>query len=182
MKQWHKERREKLNLQGKLTFERIRTQADWPKLKAKAACTRHLISYARHLCELHNDGSTHDRRRLACVKFVERFYEVCAMEEPWIPTDVQDELKEGVRGFMACYNALSHEALNADMRNWKMTPKFHLFVHLIEVQLPSWGNPRYFWTYGDEDLQRIMKSVALSCHPLNLEPMVLFKWLCIKFD
>ena len=43
------------------------------------------------------------------------------------------------------------------------------------------GDPRFWWTYGDEDLQRIMKQIAVRCHPSNLATTVLFRWLCGRF-
>ena len=36
-------------VQGKLTVERLRTDGGWPKLKAKAAATRHLVHFALEL-------------------------------------------------------------------------------------------------------------------------------------
>ena len=107
--------------QGKLTFERIKTQKQLPKLKAKAAATRHLTCYAVNLCEIHNSGTLHDRRRLACCKFIARFCEVVARDERWAPTAEREALAEGVRVFMSAYNALAQEALSQGIRNWKMT-------------------------------------------------------------
>ena len=43
------------------------------------------------------------------------------------------------------------------------------------------GNPRFWWTYADEDLQRVMKAIALCCHPLNLAPTALYRWLIGRF-
>ena len=44
MQAWYSRTREKSRVQGKLTIERVRTSGGWPKLKAKAAATRHLIN------------------------------------------------------------------------------------------------------------------------------------------
>ena len=182
MKEWYKARKEKVNLQGKLTFERVRTTSDWPKLKAKAAATRHLVHYAVDLCERHNSGSEHDKRRLVCCKFLAYFYTQCATHGRWFPQNVLDRLSTGVRVFMGCYMNLSREAVGKQTRAWKMTPKFHFFVHLCDLQAPMWGNPRFYWTYADEDLQRVMKGIAIACHTMNMAPRVIFKLLCMKFD
>ena len=61
-----------------------------------------------------------------------------------------------------------------------MTPKFHLMQHILEHQ--TWMNPKYNWVYADEDLQRILKEVATSCHVRNMPHMVLFKWAVHTFD
>ena len=52
-------------LQGKLTLERIRTDGGWPKIKAKAAATRHLSEYALAIAQRYDDGSSHSRSRSA---------------------------------------------------------------------------------------------------------------------
>ena len=44
------------------------------------------------------------------------------------------------------------------------------------------GNPRFYWTYSDEDLQRLAKEIAQSCHVDNLPTMVLYKYLIWVFD
>ena len=61
-----------------------------------------------------------------------------------------------------------------------MTAKFHLMQHILEHQ--SWINSREIWVYADEDLQRILKEVALSCHPATTPHMVLYKWVLTMFD
>ena len=133
-------------LQGKPTWERIRTSGDWPKLKAKAANTRYLVRYACHLAEKHNDSSLHDRRRLACCQYLKHVYDVVSGDDRWFSPAQQEGLKVGVRNFVSCYAHLSREALSSipPKRAWKMVPKFHAFVHLVEIQIPLWSNPRFF--------------------------------------
>ena len=65
---------------------------------------------------------------------------------------------------------------------WKLMPKLHLFLHLCEWQALEQGNPRYYWTYADEDLQGTMAEVAESCHASTMTTNALFKWLHICFD
>ena len=182
MNQWYKDTKETTKLRGKLTFERIKTSNDWPKLKCKAAAVRHLLRYAKKLASDNNSGNTHDQRRLACCTILQRFYDICDNNERWLPQDELNELAEGARTFLGIYANLARESLIKKERAWKLTAKFHLYVHLCEVQAKVFGNPRFFWTYADEDLQRVMKGVALGCHPLNLAPMVLYKWMLAKFD
>ena len=68
------------------------------------------------------------------------------------------------------------------LKMWKMTPKLHMFEHLTELQCLIWGNPRFWWTYSDEDLVGYMVEVAESCHPSTLALSILFKWLHLIFD
>ena len=130
LKKWYEGKKDKVKIQGKLTFERIRTKADWPKLNAKAAATRHMAHYALDLAQRYNSGSTHDKRRLVCCQFLVSFYTNCANHGRWFPQEVLDDLSAGVRVLMGCYGNLSREAIRENVRAWKMTPKFHFFVHI----------------------------------------------------
>ena len=68
---WHKKNKTKSKLQGKLTYERLRTTSGWPKLKAKAAATRHLIFFALDLATRHCQD---DIRIIAVVQLMCEFY------------------------------------------------------------------------------------------------------------
>ena len=80
------------------------------------------------------------------------------------------------------YSKLARNAFNDSQRLWKMSPKLHLFMHLCEWQAIVWGNPRFYWTYGDEDLVGSMIDIAETCHPFTMSATVLFKWLHLHFD
>lgn len=80
------------------------------------------------------------------------------------------------------YSVLAQSALQAHQKLWKVTPKLHIFVHLCEWQAPALGNPRYFWTYADEDLVGLLVDIAETCHPNTLPMNGLFKWLHLAFD
>ena len=76
---WYKtcERRPS-KVQGKLTWERLKTSNDWPKLKAKAAATRHLSRFALEEAKKFDEAlpedaeptlKLHSRRRRAVCTF-----------------------------------------------------------------------------------------------------------------
>ena len=67
-------------MQGKLTVERLRTDGGWPKLKAKAAAIRHLAPFALELAKEHNNGSLHDRRRVALAQRLAECYVIFQSE------------------------------------------------------------------------------------------------------
>ena len=83
--------------------------------------------------------------------------------------------------FVGLYTALATEAAERGLKMWKVVPKLHMFQHLCEWQALSSGNPRFYWTYPDEDLAGIMADVAGSCHPRTMATTALFKWLHIAF-
>jgi hypothetical protein len=182
LKVWYDANKDLYKIQGKLTFARIKTSGDWPKLKAKAAATRHIMKFAEQLAELHNTNSVHDRRRLAVCNLLNRFYEILAGEERYISEASKIELRGLAVNFMEIYHLLSKEAFNARLRRWKIAHKFHMFQHLCEIQIPNFGNARWYWTYSDEDFQRIIKEIALSCHPSTVSHMVLYKWVIVFFE
>ena len=80
LEEWCDEHRERFRLQGELTWARLRTSNDWPKLKAKAAQVRHICRFALYLaekyrrrCARYND---HDTRRFVVCKLLCRYYEI----------------------------------------------------------------------------------------------------------
>ena len=73
---WYRAAKVTTRLQGKLTIERLRTSGQWPKLKAKAAATRHMAGYALHLITAHQDGSEGDALMLAICQMLVRFYQI----------------------------------------------------------------------------------------------------------
>ena len=83
--------------------------------------------------------------------------------------------------FGALYSRLSNEAYALGNRLWKYQPKFHLFQHLAEYLLAFQGNPRFSWTYQDEDLVGEVIEVSHSVHCNSLAPAVLLKWVHFVF-
>ena len=88
------------------------------------------------------------------------------------------------RNFFTLYSQMDAHCAKSEppVRAWKMTPKFHVMLHLCEIQAVTLGNPRYYWVYMGEDLQQIIKKIALTCHPKHVAPLLLYKWLILKFD
>ncbi len=168
-------------VKGKLTVDRMRTSSGWPKLKAQAAATRHLVHFGVELMMAHCDGSDHDNAVLALVQLIARFYEILTTETKFLSDAARDELPKLGRRVGIIYAWLATNSYAARDRMWKMTPKLHLFVHLCEWQSIYMGNPRFFWTYIDEDLVGKLIEVAESCHPSTLPGSGLFKWVHLFF-
>ena len=75
-----------------------------------------------------------------------------------------------------------HEAGAAGRKAWTIVPKLHLFLHLCEVQATRYDNPRFYWTYADEDMVGHMIEAAWSCHASTMPEVALFKFLALTFD
>ena len=168
-------------VQGNLSWARIKTSADWPKLKVKGAATRHLSGWALFLCRQYSDNSLHDKRRIAICECLDSFYRIISDQPRKLSERAKLELATISRVLVGLYINLADEALSHGLRFWKMTGKVHLFQHMCEIQA-LFCNPTYSWAYVDEDLQRVMKDIALSCHPSNIPWMVLYKWIILTFD
>jgi len=179
---WYRQNVGHHKIQGKLTIDRIRTKSGWPKLHAKAASTRHLAEYGCSLAVRFNSGSLHDQRRLAIAKLLCKFYEIIAAEGMFLSRKAKSEIKTIGADLVVLYNALSTEAAEQEKKGWKFAPKFHLFVHLCEIQAQYLGNPRFFWTYADEDLVGHLVEVAESCHPSTVAETAMFKHLLLHFE
>ena len=181
IKQWYKDRKERTKVQCEITVQRLRTQGGWPKLKAKAAATRHLADYALHLVQQHGTMAVEDRRMLGVCQSLVRFYTILNEESRFLSPVAKIEVAKVGQQLVGLYTALATEAKERGLKLWKLQPKLHLFLHLCEWQAPHKGNPRFFWTYADEDLAGTMAEVAASCHPATMSSSGLFKWLHIAF-
>ena len=82
------------------------------------------------------------------------------------------------------YNYLARQAASVNTKLWKLSPKLHMFLNLTMVVSAVGGtyiNPRFYWTYGDEDLIGQLIEVAESCHALTVSVSALFKWMHLAF-
>ena len=163
-------------IQGNLTVDRLRTAAGFPKLKAKAAATRHCATFALIIAR-----RCLDHKRVALIEMLCRFYEIVALDGMFLSKEAKEELPNLGRHMMMLYGQLSAESLAAGRRLYKISPKHHLFVHLCEWQAVEMGNPRFYWTYADEDLVGSMIDMARSCHPRTLPATAMYKWLIYSF-
>ena len=123
------------------------------------------------LCRQHNSDSVHDKRRLAIVTLLDKFYNIVETEGRYLSEKSKQELP-----FMGIYYQLSLEAVQMRLRRWKFAPKFNLFQHLCELQMVKFGNGRFYWTYSDEDLQRILKNIAVRNHSSTVAWMTLYRY------
>jgi hypothetical protein len=174
---WYKRTKCENKLQGELTLARIRTSGQWPKLKGKAAAIKAMAGYALDLVRRLHNGSPHDiLLEMLCTLLI-RFYEVLYSESQFCSDAVKHELPLLGQKLAEFYTRLSVDAAYGEVRFWKMSPKLHLWEHLLEIQAVLYGNPRYYWCYADEDLVGQLIDIAETCHPATLAFSVLFKWL-----
>ncbi len=157
---------------GALQLEHFKQSGKAPKFRGKAAVTRHIVPFVVSLCTKYNKGTQHDQFRLACATALASFYGALEACPRRMSMECKCELAKFGREICSFYAALS--AHNAP-KTWKLTPKFHLLLHLVEIHVPRWGNPRFFWCYADEDLIGQIVEVAGACHPSTMADIALYK-------
>ena len=189
MLQWYKTTRCKCQIQGKLTEERVRATGDWPKLKAKAAATRHLARYALNVAtrfaqldSLDEFTRLHDELCVGVCQLLVEFYDMLSSEAMFLSAAAKARLPNLGNEITGMYTRLSNMAIQRNWRLWKLSPKMHLFLHLCLHQAVLYGNPRYYWTYGDEDMVGQLMDIATMVHPRTIAESVLMKWLLCVYD
>ena len=180
LKLYYKRVKETIKLDGKITYERVKSAGEWPCLKAKAAATRHVVPYCVELCERLNSGSAHDERRLLLCRCLDRCYRIMKSAGRFLTAGEKSELKHMSQTMMQCYRNLSLDALELGIRAWKMKPKLHETQHILEYSAAV-INPVWVWLYSDEDLQQHIKKIAVQCHPSTVAWMCLFRWVVHTF-
>ena len=175
-KKWCKQFHAKNKLRGKLTCERIRTDAgEWPFLKSKAAPLRDMARYCLHLMQEFGDLASadpwrklHDSLALGVCQLLCEFYVILDSESQFMSYEARGRMPILGEQLMSMYSQLSTLAHNEyerlGHRLWKTVPKMHLFLHLCIWQAILYGNPRYYWTYGDEDLVGRLVTIAEGVH------------------
>ena len=162
---------------GKFKVEKIKTSADWPKLKTQAAVVRDMAGFCTQLAI-----EFLSRKHLWLCQLMSRFYDLLDDEPVFLSATATDEVKKLGSSFCNLYAEFASQAFDAGIKGWKTSPKLHMFQHLCEWVAPEMGNPRYFWCYADEDMVGKMISAAKSCHPRTLHLMAVWKWLLGYFE
>ena len=139
------------------------------KLKVKAAESRGLLKCLVFVLEtLMPPTDDHDRLRLQMV------FHVMENLGPDSPTSVSEYSRKA----LLLYGELQKEAVRThgpSTEHWRIYPKFHLFLHCVEDQIASSGNPRLNWCYSDESEIGAAVRVAEAGHPSTIHRVVLVK-------
>ena len=101
-------------VQGKLSIERLRTKSSWPKLKAKAAATRHLAGYAMFLCQTF--GRPEDRAILAVCQLLVEIYKLLNDESLFMSAAGKAQIAKVGQRLAIIYSTLAQQALAAGQK------------------------------------------------------------------
>eukprot|EP00959_Pyramimonas_sp_CCMP1952_P443407 9283094-Pyramimonas_sp.AAC.1 len=158
-----------------LKHSMIRQDNKGPKMKTKAAEGRHLLVVLQHMLQsFHYPVNDHDRLRAQCTDAIVNLYNEL---EHWDPDTSIDKIRVFSIQFVTLYCELFRESCARDSETvfWKVTPKFHLLLHVCEIHAIERGNPREMWNYGDESAIGEAADLAKSCHARTISTEVLRK-------
>ena len=115
-----------------LTKEMIKHDKKAPKLRAKGAETRHLVSFGLQLAiEMQEKlGTPHSSTVCQCLSHLMDFYMLISL-----PKFNAKLAEEASLGFCGLYSALSREAERTGQKAWVMKPKIHMFQEVLNVCL-----------------------------------------------
>ena len=132
-----------------------------PKLKGKAAHVRYFVPVLNSLVQRLVQGQDHHNNAVRnCMENLAVCYSCLA---PGAFDAAKLATASTRMGTLYC--ALEKEQFRAGvLKRWKVKPKLHLFMELchylcLERQR---GNPRNFWTYGDESHGALMRESAVA--------------------
>ena len=106
---------------------------------------------------------------LKCVNSFPRFFDDSMVER----------LLTSGQMFMKGYQALAKAAVASRVSRWRVVPKFHYFCHFL-LDLPKDGcNPKFWWTFGDEDFMGRIGRIVYKCHRGSLQRTVVSRFLTV---
>ena len=156
IKAWYKKTKPSTQFQG-LTLEMLKLPGKGPRLRGKAAETRHLVPFALELAREFRGQSYHANLVYEVLEHLASIYTFLDMQ-PFPATSAAQECNDLCVKFVAL--SLEAEQLGR-VNHWAIKPKLHLLQELLEHDCVETGqSPRSFWTYVDESWGGIVANLA----------------------
>ena len=163
----------------RLRLKDIRLATGEPRLRSKAARCRACVRICTEcLEEFFEVVSDHERKRLACMKFLVQMYDTL---DGWHPS-AHAALASDCRKHLTLFLELAmpfKDAPNGWLR-WRWFPKHHMLLHLTGEQARRMGNPRSWWCYLDEGHIGQAARVCESVHSKTLAKSCMDKYLTLQ--
>ena len=84
----------------------------------------------------------------------------------FLSVEESERLANHMETALDCYNWLANDALEQNLRLWKLQPQMHMLTHLA-YDMAKEANPRRVHCYSDEDMVGKFKRLVNACHPLS---------------
>ena len=123
---WYKRTKCPNRIRGELKTEDLRKSGDYPKLRAKAAATRHLAPYVQELMTQFCTDDINERRMKRLIEILCQFYNILQEESMFLSASSKEVLPIIGQRAAELYTMLSEHFLEAGLRLFKPTPKLHL--------------------------------------------------------
>ncbi len=128
--------------------------------RVKAAESRHLVPALLDIWrDVRVPALVAYQKILTCLESLDRFCQILASTEYALPLGQQTDRMRSIDTFLLNYRWLKAQ-VGAAFR-WHEVPKLHYCIH-IGIQT-HFGNPRWSWTYPDEDCMGVCKDVCEAC-------------------
>ena len=152
----------------------------YPILGAKGVVCRHCISMLiLVLRRLGPDTDTFNHVR-AMLDGLGIFYNVIMAEGMWLDADVALQAQQGLLRAGVHLQTLCYQSMTTGRQLFHMTEKAHYAQHVGLDLLRTGFNPRFGWTYGDEDYMGRIAQVCRPClkgrGPLRVGEALFFRW------
>ena len=126
----------------------------------KAAMSRHLVPIIADLWgERHDMGVEGDQHIHGLLQGLQSMYESFDTPAYLLTEEQKRGMDTSAEQVLVHYRWLNDNA--GEERRWQEIPKFHFMIRI--VMQSAFQNPRWSWTYVDEDWMGLVKDVCLSC-------------------
>ena len=95
------------------------------------------------------------------------FYDIMAAHPIWLPAGATTEAASALATAGIHHQTLCHLFLQSSRQLWYVTEKGHMAQHLADDIRQTRFNPRFAWTYGDEDFVGRLKALGKACLVAN---------------
>jgi hypothetical protein len=142
--------------------------------QAKAAESRKLVPVITFMLQnFFPKQSPREVLRLHCLESLNKMY---SLMENWTPSS-RVELPIVGRQHMALYAEVARPfARDTEWIRWRIYPKHHLAIHLLEDQVAVNDGPRTSWCYADEGEIGKATRIAEAVHVQTLSKSLLEKY------
>ena len=115
------------------------------------------------------DKSPGGVERACCSFALAKFQHLLDSNGPWFDEPTRKDVCKYGRTFLLFYQSFATQFQGAYRKNFKVTPKFHYFCHMLISIARTERNVRYEHTYTDECLMGKISAIASKTHALTLE-------------
>ena len=179
------ERLQEANFRGLFENRRSGFPSTYPSLHVKAAVARHSMGMLRVLLQRLAPDTEPFGHLQACVGGIAHFYDAIMAHGIWLPPDAACEAADALLQAGAHLQTMCSFWRRYPRQLFYITEKAHYAQHIALDLVLTGFNPRFGWTYGDEDFMGRIAQVARAClkgrGPLRVGHALVYRWRRVKY-